>query len=64
MPGIWSGHSLRAVWLQQAILLQMGQPGVCRQRDRATHRGESERIPQGQSRFGMCEVIPDSEAVV
>lgn len=25
MSGIWTGHSLRAVWLQQAILLQMGQ---------------------------------------
>ena len=62
--GIWTGHSLRAVWLQQAILLQMGQSGVRRQRHRAAHCGESERIPQGQSRFGMCEVIPDSETVV
>lgn len=64
MSGIWTGHSLRAVWLQQAILLQMGQSGVRRQRHRATHRGESERIPQGQSRSGMCEVVSDSEAAV
>ena len=55
---------MRAVWLQQTIILQMGQHGLRGQRDRASHRGGGPEIQEGQPRLGMRQTVPDNQEVV
>jgi transposase-like protein len=65
MPRCRTGHSLRAVWLQQTSLQQTcGQGRLRRGCDRAYHHGEGARIPKVQPRPGCRETARHPQEAV